>query len=76
MHPVSNQTARVYGTAQTDKFEHLRDITEEIIKSNLYVYLQCCSSDFIFMQKVKNEYIISDTQIFFQELSSLWCLMT
>ena len=78
MRPVSNQPARLYGTAKTHKFENLKDITPQNLKCRpiidqigTFTYKAAKVISNYLKPLRQNEYSISDTQQFPDMLSNL-----
>ena len=69
MYPHSNQPAKLYGTAKTDKFKDIKEITKEKIKfrpiidqTDTYTHGAAQVISQYLKHLCKNEFIIEDTQ--------------
>ena len=78
MRPVSNQPARIYGTAKAHKFENVKNITPQNLKcrpiidqTGTFTYKATKVISSYLKPLCQNEYSISDTQQFPNMLSNL-----
>ena len=82
MRPVSNQPAKLCGTAKTHKFENLKDITQQNLKyrpiidqTGTFTYKAAKVISNYLKPLCQNEYSISDTQQFPDMFSNLPTLL-
>ena len=82
MRPVSNQLAKLYGTAKTHKFEDLKDITPQSLKchpiidqTGTFTYKAAKAISNYLNPLCQKEYSTSDTQQFSDMLSNLPSLL-